>query len=74
MSHRIRHEADNSVNLVSYRAGDAEAVFERWDFGGATEGFLPIERHALALDRAASVDGKKASCRGRARTGADERG
>ena len=51
LSHRIRHEANNSVNFVSYRAGDAEAVFERWDFGGATEGFLPIERHTLALDR-----------------------
>ena len=51
VSHRIRHEANNSVNLLTYRAGDEAAVFERWDFAGPTEGFLPIERHALALDR-----------------------
>ena len=51
LSHRIRHEANNSVNFVSYRAGDAEAVFERWDFGGASEGFVAIERHGLVLDR-----------------------
>lgn len=52
VSHRIRHDANNSVNLFDYRAGEPEAIFERWDFGGAAEGFLPIERHALALDRA----------------------
>ena len=51
LSHRIRHEANNSVNFVSYRAGDAEAVFERWDFGGTSEGFVAIERHGLVLDR-----------------------
>ena len=53
VSHRIRHDANNSVNLLEYRAGDAEAVCERWDFAGADAGFLPIERHGLALDRGA---------------------
>jgi 3',5'-cyclic AMP phosphodiesterase CpdA len=54
VSHRIREDANNSVNFVEYRAGQPECVFERWDFGGADAGFVPIERHALALDRGAA--------------------
>jgi 3',5'-cyclic AMP phosphodiesterase CpdA len=52
VSHRIREEANNSVNVVEYRAGAGEAIVERWDYGGPAAGFVAIERHAVVVDRA----------------------
>ena len=48
ISHRVRAEADNSVNLIRIDAAARErAVVERWDHSPAQGGFVQCERHRL---------------------------
>lgn len=53
VSHRVRHEAGNSVNLVQVLATDAAASrrceVQRWDYDGERGAFLPVDRRALAF-------------------------
>lgn len=54
VSHRVRPEADNSVNLVRWSPpapGEPRAcVVERWDFVPARSRFERVAEHRLALD------------------------
>ncbi|HYF59919.1 MAG TPA: metallophosphoesterase [Burkholderiaceae bacterium] len=55
VSHRVRHEADNSVNLVR-RTGDGATIgceVERWDWSQRRARFERVERHVLQPDRRA---------------------
>jgi 3',5'-cyclic AMP phosphodiesterase CpdA len=48
VSHRVRHEAGNSVNLIHIDATAAErAVVERWDHDAGSGDFVQRERHRL---------------------------
>ncbi len=53
VSHRVRHEAGNSVNLVQVLVADEGAArrceVQRWDYDGGRGAFLPVDRHALAF-------------------------
>ena len=50
VSHRVRADAGNSVNLVRIDAAAAErAVVERWDHDIAEGGFVRHEQHTLGL-------------------------
>lgn len=51
ISHRVRHDAPNSVNVVRYQAGQRLCVVEQWDYDAATEEFRCAQRHELELDR-----------------------
>ncbi|WP_018410354.1 metallophosphoesterase family protein [Methyloversatilis thermotolerans] len=50
VSHRIRHDAGNSVNLLR-RAGDRACIVERWDFRDASGAFELAALNALPLAR-----------------------
>ncbi|TXK64314.1 metallophosphoesterase family protein [Alkalisalibacterium limincola] len=50
VSHRVRADRPNSVNLVTHVANSGQAVVERWDFAGEG-GFECGERVELVLDR-----------------------
>jgi hypothetical protein len=52
VSHRVRHEAGNSVNLIRGRAQAAprRCVVERGDFDAAARAFARVASHALGLD------------------------
>lgn len=50
VSHRIREEAGNSVNMVEHVAGESSARVERWDYRD-DGGFVLADRQVLALDR-----------------------
>jgi 3',5'-cyclic AMP phosphodiesterase CpdA len=56
VSSRLRHGANNSVNLIRYgdgqRPSDACGV-ERWDYQPQTRHFMPVNITALELDRGA---------------------
>jgi 3',5'-cyclic AMP phosphodiesterase CpdA len=53
VSHRVRGDDPNSVNVVVY--GDLGAcIVERWDYAAATQEFSRVQVHHLPLDRAAS--------------------
>ena len=54
VSHRVRGDVDNSVNVLRYTAGAARCHVERFDYG-ADGCFLAVERHALELDRNAEL-------------------
>lgn len=53
VSSRIRHESNNSLNLIRYGT-DTEArhcVVERWDFSEESEAFEAVETRQLALGK-----------------------
>ncbi len=50
VSRRVRDGRPNSVNVLEYARGAAEARVERWDFD-ATAGFVCAATSVLALDR-----------------------
>lgn len=55
VSHRVRGNTPNSVNLIRRDATADACTVERWDYDAACEAFACRERHALALrDRPAS--------------------
>ena len=48
LSNRVRHEADNSVNLIRIDAAlDMRAEVERWDYDSEQEAFVLHTRHRL---------------------------
>jgi hypothetical protein len=54
VSSRLRHGANNSVNLIRYADGQRPALncsIERWDFEPQTRHFMPVNITALELDR-----------------------
>jgi 3',5'-cyclic AMP phosphodiesterase CpdA len=54
VSSRLRHGANNSVNLIRYADGQRPAwtcSVERWDFQPQTRHFMPVNITALELDR-----------------------
>jgi 3',5'-cyclic AMP phosphodiesterase CpdA len=51
VSRRVRDGRPNSVNVLEYTRGAAEARVQRWDFDG--RGFACAETSVLVLDRAA---------------------
>jgi 3',5'-cyclic AMP phosphodiesterase CpdA len=51
LSGRVRHEADNSVNVV--RSGAGTATVERWDYGEDSRRFALHSKDELVLDRGA---------------------
>ena len=58
VSSRLRHGANNSVNLIRY--GDGQRAFhtctvERWDFQPQNRHFMPVNITALELDRSAAI-------------------
>ena len=55
VSHRVRADAGNSVNLIHIEAGAAErAVVERWDHEPAQAAFVVRERYVLGWAASAS--------------------
>ncbi|MHB8454696.1 MAG: metallophosphoesterase family protein [Acidiferrobacterales bacterium] len=53
VSSRIRHEADNSVNLIRYtglRLHCRDAVVERWDYLESQQCFRPVDVSNLHID------------------------
>jgi 3',5'-cyclic AMP phosphodiesterase CpdA len=54
LSSRVRHEAPNSVNLLSYDAGKLplQCQLQRYDFQANTGRFEAVQSSALLLDRA----------------------
>ena len=50
VSRRVRDGRPNSVNLLEYTRGDAEARVQRWDFD-AGQGFRCAQTSVLVLDR-----------------------
>jgi 3',5'-cyclic AMP phosphodiesterase CpdA len=58
ISSRLRHGANNSVNLIRYSDGQRPAwtcSIERWDFQPQTRHFMPVNITALELDRRAAA-------------------
>jgi len=58
VSSRLRHGANNSVNLIRYADGQRPAwqcSIERWDFQPHTRRFMPVTITALELDRSAAT-------------------
>jgi 3',5'-cyclic AMP phosphodiesterase CpdA len=51
VSHRVRHEAPNSVNAIHHDARRLTCEIERWDFAAASREFTCVERVAVELDR-----------------------
>lgn len=54
VSSRLRHGANNSVNLIRYADGqrpDWTCSIERWDYQPQTRHFMPVNITALELDR-----------------------
>ena len=51
VSHRIRSEVDNSVNLLRYEAAAGRCSVERWDYMPESRRFGLARRSELALDR-----------------------
>ena len=54
VSSRLRHGANNSVNLIRYADGQRPAwtcSIERWDFQPQARHFMPVNITALELDR-----------------------
>lgn len=56
VSHRVRANRPNSVNLVEHVARSGQAVVERWDYMGEA-GFECGERVEMVLDRSAKGGG-----------------
>lgn len=54
VSSRVRHEADNSFNLLRVQAqpmGGRSCVVERWDWQAALRRFEAVQQHHLSFDR-----------------------
>src|SRR5690606_17394799 len=51
VSSRIRHDANNSINLIRYGYSDGprRCVVERWDYREESQGFELAEKHHLQL-------------------------
>lgn len=49
VSHRLRGNTSNSVNLIRRGADAHRCTVERWDYADAGEAFVPTQEHALAL-------------------------
>lgn len=50
LSHRIRHEAGNSFNLIRHGTGASACVVERWDYDEAEHRFACRAQTPLALE------------------------
>jgi 3',5'-cyclic AMP phosphodiesterase CpdA len=53
VSHRVRHEAPNSVNVIRHHAKQVTCEIERWDFAASTREFRCVEMLTVELDRRA---------------------
>jgi 3',5'-cyclic AMP phosphodiesterase CpdA len=51
VSHRVRHEAPNSVNVIRHHATQATCEIERWDFAATSREFRCVEMQTMELDR-----------------------
>ena len=51
VSHRVRHEAPNSVNVIRHDASQVTCEIERWDFAAASSEFRCVEKVSVELDR-----------------------
>ena len=51
VSHRVRHEAPNSVNVIRHDARQMTCEIERWDFAATSREFQCVERVTAELDR-----------------------
>jgi 3',5'-cyclic AMP phosphodiesterase CpdA len=59
VSSRLRHGANNSVNLIRYADGQRPAwtcSIERWDFQPQARHFMPVNITALELDRSVAAE------------------
>jgi 3',5'-cyclic AMP phosphodiesterase CpdA len=52
VSHRVRPNHPNSVNLVHYTPGQTECCVERWDYAAPTTAFRRVAAWELELERA----------------------
>jgi 3',5'-cyclic AMP phosphodiesterase CpdA len=51
VSHRVRHEAPNSVNVIRHHTKHVTCEIERWDFAAASREFRCVEMLTVELDR-----------------------
>lgn len=51
VSHRVRANHPNSVNLIRYSAGSEQCTVERWDYDATSASFRCIDTHELLLER-----------------------
>jgi 3',5'-cyclic AMP phosphodiesterase CpdA len=51
VSHRVRHEAPNSVNVIRHDARQLSCDIERWDYAAASREFRCVEKVTVELDR-----------------------
>jgi 3',5'-cyclic AMP phosphodiesterase CpdA len=51
VSHRVRHEAPNSVNVVRHDVKHVTCEIERWDFAASSREFRCVEMTTVELDR-----------------------
>jgi 3',5'-cyclic AMP phosphodiesterase CpdA len=51
VSHRVRHEAPNSVNVVRHDVKQVTCEIERWDFAAASREFRCVDMMTVELDR-----------------------
>lgn len=57
VSHRIRDNVPNSINVVRHRRGELACAVERWDFDAASGAFGCARKESLELDRRVSSAG-----------------
>ena len=51
VSHRVRHEAPNSVNVIRFEAGASHTVVEQWNYAANEKAFVCGERIEMEIDR-----------------------
>ena len=51
VSHRVRHEAPNSVNVIRYKPEQRACVVEQWNYAAAERAFKCGEKIEMHLDR-----------------------
>lgn len=51
VSHRVRHDSPNSVNVVRHDVKQVTCEIERWDFAAASREFRCVEMTTVELDR-----------------------
>jgi 3',5'-cyclic AMP phosphodiesterase CpdA len=51
VSHRVRANHPNSVNLLHYSAGSGQCSVERWDYDATSASFRCVATHELLLQR-----------------------
>ena len=51
VSHRVRANHPNSVNLIHYGAGSGQCSVERWDYDATSAGFQRVDTRELLLER-----------------------